>query len=106
MLKKYAVALFLILALGAAAEAQKANGAVVTGTVVDRQGRQAPGLMVFLVTQHARTGPVTSDRNGQFFFTRVPLGQVYYVEVYWGKDLMYRKPVKVDRDTNLGVIRL
>jgi len=88
------------------ATAQRPRGAAVTGVVVDRQERPAPGLAVFLVGPQGRSAPRTTDRYGKFLFTDVPSGQGYFIEVYWGRDLMYRKPIAVQADTNLGVLRL
>jgi len=105
MKKNLSLVLLLIQAVCLSALAQRPRVAAVTGVVVDRQGRPTPGLAVFLVSQ-GRSAPRTTDRYGKFLFTDVPAGQQYFVEVYWGRDLMYRKPIVVQADTNLGVLRL
>jgi hypothetical protein len=106
MKRSFVLAVSLILALSLNAVAQRPNDAAVAGAVVDRQGRPAPGLTVFLVAQQGRSAPSTTDRYGRFFFANIPPGQIYYLEIYWGRDLMYRQQIRVDRDTNLGAIRL
>jgi hypothetical protein len=98
--------LVLIVVLCVAATAQKAQGAALNGMVVDRQQRPVPGLSVVLVMQKGERAPGKTDKNGRFLIPNVPPGRGYFVEVYWGKDLMYRQPVNVAGDTNLGMIRL
>ena len=97
--------LLLTLVLAIQAAAQNRQGVTVAGMVLDRQSRPAPGLNVCLVGSHGRHSAVT-DKNGQFLFSDIAPGQVYDLEIYWGRDLMYRQPKRIDRDTNIGSIRL
>ncbi len=99
-------ALLLTLALAFSAVAQKSGYATLSGAVVDRQSHPAPGLSVSLIGPNGQTKSVTTDKNGKFVFANVALGSVYYVEVHWGAELMYRQPVTVTRALDLGVIRL
>jgi hypothetical protein len=99
-------ALLLILALAFSSAAQQSGYATLSGAVVDRQGHPAPGLSVSLLGKKGETNTVTTDKSGRFVFANVKLGSVYYVEVYWGRDLMYRQPVTLTRALNLGIIRL
>jgi hypothetical protein len=98
--------LILTLALVFSATAQQSGYATLSGAVVDRQGHPVPGLSVSLIAEKGQINPVTTDRNGRFVFANVRIGRVYYVEIYWGRDLMYRQPVTLSRALNLGVIRL
>ena len=107
MKKHFSLVLLLVIVICLTAAAQRQGGGVaVSGLVVDRQERPAPGLAVFLVCQQGKNGPSITDRYGHFLFTNIPSGQSYFIEVYWGRDLMYRQPIRVNADTNLGTIRL
>jgi hypothetical protein len=106
MNKRAVLLVLLILVLSQAALAQRQGGASVGGIVLDRQGQRVPGLSVSLIDQRQQRRSAVTDRNGQFVFTGVAAGQVYMLEIYWGRELMYRQPKRIDRDTNLGAIRL
>jgi hypothetical protein len=96
--------IFVLLAAGAYAQPRSAS---LGGAVIDRQGRPVPGLTVSVVSmQSGRSAPRVTDQAGQFLFANIPAGQSYYLEIYWGRQLMYRTRVLLARDTNLGVIRL
>ncbi len=90
-----------------AGDAQVRRGAV-TGTILNRGNQPIPGLNVYLVhPKEGRSSPRRTDNWGRFSFLDVPIrSDPYYLEVYWGKDLMYRNTVIVDRDKNLGNITL
>jgi hypothetical protein len=79
-----------------------------SGTVLNRNNQPIPGLSVYLVHPRAgRSAAKTTNNAGTFNFDTVPpQNDSYYLEIYWGKQLQYRKPVIVNRDTNFGVIRL
>lgn len=55
----------------------------------------APGLLVSLVhPQFGRSAPVFTDNYGNFVMANVPMSPVpYYIEVYWGQNLIYRNLV-------------
>ena len=99
-------ALYLTLALVFNAAAQQTGYTTLSGAVVDRQGHPAPGLSVSLIGPKGKTNSVTTDKNGRFVFANVALDTMYYVEIYWGRDLMYRQPVTLTRALNLGIIHL
>lgn len=90
--------------------AQNADAQVpIRGIVIDsRTQRPVPGLTVSLV--HPRLGrsvPAFTDSYGQFFFRAIPIHpEPYYLEVYWGRDLIYRKTVAVQGPLDLGRIYL
>lgn len=98
--------LLLTLALVFNAAAQQTGYAALSGAVVDRQGHPAPGLSVSLIGRQGKANSVITDKNGRFVFANVALNNEYYVEIYWGRDLMYRQPVTLTRALNMGVIRL
>jgi hypothetical protein len=108
MTKTKAVLILALCALVvASALAHPQRVANLGGTVIDRQGRPAPGLTVSLISaQLGRSAPRTTDGAGQFLFVNIPAGQEYYLEVYWGRELVFRTNVPLNQDTNLGVIRL
>lgn len=70
----------------------------VWGTVVNSQNIPIPGLMVSLA--HPRVGrsyPSFTDPLGRFVFSNVPfVPDPYYLEIYWGRDLLYRRPLRMN----------
>ena len=81
----------------------------VRGQVVDsRTGRPAPGLTVSLVhPMLGRSAPAYTDRNGVFAWNAIPQrNEAYYLEIYWGANLIYRHPVLVTAPLLLPPIRL
>ena len=95
----------LVLILFDAASAQVGT---VTGVVLNRGNVPIPGLIMSLVHPVAgRSHPISTDSWGRFFFSNVPLkNDPYYLEIYWGRDLMYRNTVIVNGNINLGNIML
>ncbi len=69
------------------------------GRVTNGSSRPVAGLTVFLVhPAEGRSFPRITDANGRYAFQNVPLvGDEYYLEVYWGDELMYRAPVLLHR---------
>jgi hypothetical protein len=57
-----------------------------------------PAITVYLVhPTMGRSQPRLTDQNGYFCFDDVPrVADSYYLEVYWGKTLMYRQSARVD----------
>ena len=80
----------------------------LTGQVVNKSGQALPGLTVSLVhPKSGRSYPVVTDRRGRFIFRYVPrISDPYYLEIYSGKRLLYRKKLIVRGDQNLSNIRL
>jgi hypothetical protein len=105
-MKKFLILVALLVLVMCITAAAQPRTAAVNGFVVDRQQRPVPGLSIVLVSQKWRSTPVTTNKSGRFVFTNITSGQGYFIEVYWGRDLMYRQPVTVKADTDLGVIRL
>jgi hypothetical protein len=87
-----------ILAPAGPAEAQSRG---LEGYVKDAASAPIPGLSVYLVHPSVgRSYPRITDSTGHFVFHDVPYApDPYYLEVYWGKTLMYRASVLVDRYT-------
>lgn len=56
-----------------------------------------PGLTVSLVHPVlGRSVPVVSNQFGQFFFYNIPFrNEPYYIEVYWGSELIFRSILNV-----------
>jgi hypothetical protein len=68
------------------------------GLVKDGTSQPVSGLTVQLVPSSAgRNQSTVTDLNGHFCFEDVVSGS-YSLQVYWGRTLMYRQPVRVDRD--------
>ncbi len=78
------------------------------GKVVNEMNRGVPGLTVSLVhLKIGRSSPVITDSSGHFSFPNVPpQPDVYYLEVYWGRDLLYSKPVKIQGNMTYDPIML
>lgn len=76
-----------------------AQAVYVQGNFCSRaQGNSpAPGLMISLVhPQYGRSAPVFTDNYGNFVMSNIPIsGTPYYIEVYWGQNLIYRNMVAV-----------
>ena len=74
-----------------------ALGGTVLGRVVYRTGQGIPGLTVSLVHPTAgRSLPAKTDADGHFVIPNVPDEQgPYYLEIYWGSTLKYRKALAV-----------
>ncbi|MGH8850696.1 MAG: carboxypeptidase-like regulatory domain-containing protein [Casimicrobiaceae bacterium] len=98
---KRAAATFLIsvgLALGLAlAPAPTAVASTVQGRIVYQNGAPIPGITVYVVHPSVgRSAPATTDSDGRFSIPNVPPQQTpFYVEVYWGRTLKYRKALEV-----------
>jgi hypothetical protein len=86
----------LLLAWLAGATQAHANSTVF-GRVVYQSGQPIPGLTVSLVHPVAgRSSPVTTSADGRFQIFNVPAEQTpFYLEVYWGGNLKYRKSLVI-----------
>lgn len=80
----------------------------VAGEVINQKENPIPGLTVYLVHPVVgRSNPVITDNVGTFSFKKVPFeGTPYFLEIYWGKELIYRKEVLVTKDVSLGKVKL
>jgi len=85
-----------------------AQGGTVSGVVLNSRQAPIPGCTVYLVhTVVGRSSPYWTNPQGQFSFTSVPLrNDPYYLEIYWGKQLLYRKPVIIRGNVALAPIIL
>ena len=81
----------------------------VQGQVFSRSvNGPAPGLTVFLVHKViGRSAPSFTDANGRFGWIAIPVSvQPYFLELYWGQNLIYRQPIQVTSPTTLPTIIL
>jgi hypothetical protein len=66
----------------------------IQGTVFSNSRGPISGVTVSLVHPTlGRTTPAFTQAGGYYFFTNVPPGQTYYIEAYWGNQLLYRGTV-------------
>ena len=87
---------------------QNARADSLQGVVVNESGKGIPGLTVSLAHPVVgRSLPSITDSSGQYSFPNVPhRGDDYYLEVYWGKDLLYRTNIKIQENMTAPQIRL
>jgi Carboxypeptidase regulatory-like domain len=86
----FVVAVMLVMSCGSA---RAQIGAPIYGAVVSQSRGPVGGITVSLVHPTlGRSRPVFSQPNGYYFFPNVPPGQ-YYIEAYWGNELLYRGTV-------------
>jgi len=65
----------------------------IQGRVVNSGNVGIPGLTLYLVHPTlGRSYPSMTNNFGNYFFSNLPVNQVYYLEIYWGNRLIYRKP--------------
>ncbi|HXA09567.1 MAG TPA: carboxypeptidase-like regulatory domain-containing protein [Chthoniobacterales bacterium] len=81
-----------ILFVATSAPAQTAPVALVEGYVYRSTGQPVPGVTVSLVHPSVgRSSPAMTNPGGYYYFSNVPMrGDPYYIEVYWGTELLYR----------------
>lgn len=97
-MKKIQILALLIFCLFQAAPVE-ANQAVVQGQLISRNNNYpAPGLTVSLIHPNlGRSAAAISDSNGVFTFYGIPIMPTqYFLEVYWGSQLIVRTPVLVN----------
>jgi len=87
---------------------QSARADSLQGAVANESGKGIPGLTVSLA--HPLVGrslPSITDSSGHYSFPSVPhRDDDYYLEVYWGKDLLYRTSIKIHENTTAPQIQL
>jgi len=73
------------------------SAGTVDGLIINAQSVPIPGLTVYLVHPIVgRSYPCITDNYGHYIFYNVPLRpDPYYIEVYWGKELLYRQVLYV-----------
>lgn len=76
----------------------------VTGQVISR-GMVVPGVTVSLIHPVlGRSAPSFTDAYGRFGWNAIPIRpEPYYVEVYWGPNLVYRNIVYVGSPNPVNV---
>ncbi len=76
----------------------------LTGTVLASDETPLAGLTVYLVHPvKGRSSPVYTDRSGTFRLRNVPpVADSYYLEIYWGSDLVFRDRQHVVGDVELS----
>lgn len=86
----------LLVCILACAEAQ-AQGGMVQGIVTNAQGQPLPGITVSLFhPAFGRSYPAYTDGWGRYAIYNVPPHPApYYIEAYWGYDLVYRSQVQI-----------
>lgn len=97
-MKKPLVAFLIIFLMFGHAAVSAAGEAVVSGVLISRANNiGAPGLTVSLLhPKLGRSAPAISDSYGRFMFYGIPImPSPYYLEVYWGTQLIYRNSVMV-----------
>jgi hypothetical protein len=81
----------------------------VQGQVLSRSsGGPVPGVSVVLVHQQLGRSALSYTNNlGHFGWSAIPIRpEPYFLEIYWGQQLIYRQPVTVKSPTTLPPIRL
>jgi hypothetical protein len=105
-----AAALFIWLAAAVSSLAAQGLASVpVQGQFIDgRTGRPVPGLTVSLIHPRlGRSAPAYTDASGRFGWQSIPLQQApYFLEVYWGRNLIYLQPVTVRGPVFLPPMRI
>jgi hypothetical protein len=89
--------------LSAAAQA----GLGIEGVVRDQHQRPLEAVTVYLVHPViGRSAPRFTDATGRYEIRGVPQAGEYFLEAYWGGELVYRQPVfiggYVHKDITLG----
>jgi hypothetical protein len=66
----------------------------IRGKVFNRRDQPVPGCTVFLVSTSFRTSPAITNADGSYVLEapRDPQGGPTFVEVYFGKELVFRRP--------------
>lgn len=75
------------------------------GIVVDESGKGIPGLTVSLARPGSRSKPSITDSLGHYSFPNIP-AESYYIEIYWGTDLLYRKSISIQGSQTAEPIKL
>lgn len=83
-----------------------AQPATIHGTVKNRNHQPVPGVTVSLLhPQLGRSSPSVTNSYGQYTIYGIPIHPVpYYIEVYWGSQLIYRGSVPVQGQTLRDII--
>jgi hypothetical protein len=73
----------------------------VYGTVTNRHNQPVPGVKVSLLhPQLGRSSSSVTDSYGRYAIFGIPIHSApYYIEVYWGTQLIYRTSILVQGQT-------
>jgi len=85
---------------------ERARADSLRGFIVNESGTPIPGLTVSIARPDFRSQPSITDSSGHYFFANVPSPGNWYLEVYWGKDLVYRKDTVIKGDSTEPPIKL
>ncbi len=99
----------LALGLGGSARAQAPGPSVpVSGQIISRTQGPVPGVTVLLVHPIlGQSAPSYTDVYGRFGWSIIPVRpEPYFLEVWWGPNLIYRAPLPVVGPTQLPPIYL
>lgn len=81
----------------------------VYGVVIDsRTQTPVPGLTVSLIHPIlGRSAPAFTDQFGRFTFVAIPIrSEPYYIEIYWGHNIVYRSMILINGPISLRPIFL
>jgi hypothetical protein len=83
-------------------------GASVQGQLISRTQVPVPGVTAFLVHPVlGRSAPSVTDASGRFGWGFIPIRpEPYFLEIYWGPNLIYRQPVQISGPVFLPPIYL
>ncbi len=98
--------LLLLALLMLLAQSAWAQGVSIHGTVTNASGQAVPGIMVSLWHPvFRRSAPAYSDGWGRYVIFGVPPHPApYYIEAYWGDQLIYRAPIQVSTPLEWHII--
>jgi hypothetical protein len=98
----------LLLHANAGAQPMFGPSVPVQGQVISRAQGPVPGVTAFLIHPIlGRSAPTFTDAGGRFGWAAIPIrAEPYFLEVYWGPNLIYREPVQVMRPMQLPPIVL
>ena len=99
---------FLLAASEAGAQMPFGGTVPVQGQLLSRQRGPVPGITVSLVHPVlGRSAPAYTDGYGRFGWNAIPLRpEPYFLEMYWGQNLIYRQPIHVNQPLMLAPIYL
>jgi hypothetical protein len=93
-MKRLLILLVAMMMLTAWCTTRAQTGPPIYGQVISQSRGPIAGITISLLHPTlGRSIPVFSQPNGYYFFTNVPPGQTYYIEAYWGNNLLYRGTV-------------
>ncbi len=81
------------------------EAASMSGAVVNKTGQGIPGLTVSLAHPAVgRSYPCTTDELGRFVLNGIPpRPEPYYLEIYWGDQLVYRNVYRIPNEANVAI---